>query len=235
MIRITGSSGFIGSHLMTGLLSRGFQCESVPKGQLPIYSDGDILIHLAAKTTLSKDFNADLFDSNIIYANRVMKFPGRIIYASSTSAAELTNPYAYTKRYLEHLGEKHGNALGLRFFNVYGPNNNKGIIKAAIECAKSGNTLPLYGGENIRDFIYIDDVVNWICDNLDHEPGIVDIGRGCGMTIREAVSKVAEATNKIIYTRTCPPSDVDMKMSIAEPGICGITLEEGLKKMLCES
>jgi nucleoside-diphosphate-sugar epimerase len=235
MIRITGSSGFIGSHLMTGLLSRGFQCESVPKGQLPIYSDGDILIHLAAKTTLSKDFNADLFDSNIIYANRVMKFPGRIIYASSTSAAELTNPYAYTKRYLEHLGEKHGNALGLRFFNVYGNGNNKGIIKRAIECATSAESLFLSGGDQIRDFIYIDDVVNWICDNLDHEPGIIDIGRGEGMSIVGACSTVAHVMNKFIHTRTFPASDVDMKVSIASPGIAGITLEEGLKKMLCES
>lgn len=233
-IFLTGGNGFIGSHLRLKLTDIGHYVYEAGYSVLP-NRDYDILIHLAATTTLSKEFSPALFHNNITYAENIFNsFKGKIIYASSTSAAELTNPYAYTKRYLEHLGEKHGNAVGLRFFNIYGNGNNKGIIKAAIDCARSGNTLPLYGGENIRDFIYIDDVVNWIYNNLDHEPGIVDIGRGRGMTIREAVSKVAEATNKIIYTRTFPPSDVDMKVSIASPGIPGITLEEGLKKMLCE-
>ena len=86
--------------------------------------------------------------------------------------------------------------------------------------------------ENWRRAGYIDDVVNWICDNLDHEPGIVDIGRGEGMCITDACSTVAHVMKKIIYTRTFPPSDVDMKVSIASPGIPGITLEEGLRKML---
>lgn len=234
-IAVTGVYGFIGQHLCKKLTEYGHTVYEVGKGGTP-HKRVDLIIHLGATTTLSKYFNPDLFKNNIVYADWLFSTNRntKIIYASSTSAAELTNPYAYTKRYLEYLGEKHGNALGLRFFNVYGNGNNKGIIKRAIDCANSGETLMLSGGSQIRDFIYIDDVVNWICDNLDHEPGIVDIGRGEGMLINQAIKTVSKIMNKHIDIKYLPQSDTDMQISVAEPGIAGISLEEGLKKMLCE-
>lgn len=234
-IAISGVYGFIGQHLSKRLIELGHTVYDLHKGAIP-HKRVDLIIHLGATTTLSKDFNPDLFKNNIVYADWLFTScrSTKIIYTSSTSAAELTNPYAYTKRYLEYLGEQHGNALGLRFFNVYGPNNNKGIIKRAIECAKWGGVIQLQGGDQIRDFIYIDDVVNWICDNLDHEPGIIDIGRGEGMSIVDAVSTVAKVFDRSLRTILVPASDTDMKISVADPGIPGITLEEGLKKMLCE-
>lgn len=223
-ILVTGSNGFIGSHLVSKLIELGHTVNDYGY---------DTIIHLAAVTTLSTEFNAKLFDSNIVYANEIMKFKGRIIYASSTSAAELTNPYAYTKRYLEYLGSKHGNAVGLRFFNVYGNGNNKGIIKKAIECANSGDTIFVHGGEQVRDFIYIDDVVRLIIESLEWDPGIYDIGTGVGTTIDDAISEVASVFNKTIYTRHFDKSSVDMDFSVSSivRPEC-LTLEQGLKMMI---
>lgn len=234
---VTGAYGFIGTHLCKRLTELGHVAYEGNYNEFPIGGLFDCVVHLAGKTTLSKDFNPDLIESNIIYSHKLFEtFPGKIIYASSTSAAELTNPYAYSKRYLEYLGSKHGNAVGLRFFNVYGNGCNRGIIKAAIDCARSGDTLPLYGGDNTRDFIYIDDVVNHIIASLDKRPGVYDVGTGVGISVREAVRKVSEVIGSAIYTRTFDPSDTDMLVSVASPGIPGcLSLEQGLRRMLeCE-
>lgn len=235
-IFLTGGNGFIGSHLCKRLSELGHVVCEADYNELPVNKLWDCVIHLAAKTTLSKEVTDEFWDSNCVYAHQILESHPRVIYASSTSASELTNPYACTKRYLEHIGQKHGNAVGLRFFNVYGNGCNRGIIKAAIDCANSGNILPLYGGDNIRDFIYIDDVVNWICTNLDKDPGIYDVGTGIGTSINDAVEMVHKITGKDIFIQGGFKSDVDMKVSIANPGMPNcLSLEEGLKKMLCES
>jgi nucleoside-diphosphate-sugar epimerase len=148
-IFLTGSKGFIGSHLLKALTEYEVHCagyNEIPRCKY------DYIIHLAATTTTSASFLPELFENNIVYAKQIMSMPGKKIYASSTSAEELTNPYAYTKRYLEYLGK---GSVGLRFFNVYGSDNNKGIIRKALQCAKTGEVLQVQGGCQVRDFIYI--------------------------------------------------------------------------------
>lgn len=227
-IFLTGSKGFIGSHLLVALSDYDVTCggyNELPK-EVP-----DYIIHLAATTTTTDTFLSELYENNIIYAKQIMSVPTRIIYASSTSAAELTNPYAYTKRYIEHLGES-CNSVGLRFFNVYGSQNTKGIIKKALEATES---FDVYGGANVRDFIYIDDVVKAIIDNLDSHKKIIDVGTGTGMTVFKAMQIMEDITGKKIHYFIKPPLNTDMKYSVASYGIDGcLSFEDGLRKMLCE-
>lgn len=227
---LTGSKGFIGKHLLPKLTDYNVHCGAYH--EVPDWIP-DYIIHLAATTTTSAEFNPRLFEDNIIYAEKIMSIPTRIVYASSTSAEELTNPYAYTKRYIEYLGSK-VNATGLRFFNVYGPNNTKGIVRKAIQCIKTGERLQLCGGDQVRDLIYIDDVVRTIIDNLDSEEKIMDVGTGHGMTIYDAMLKIINVFGSFeldIYNRT----HTDMIYSVASPGIPGcLGFEEGLVKMKME-
>jgi nucleoside-diphosphate-sugar epimerase len=237
-IFITGSRGFIGRHLLKALDCALFDVIEAEHDELP---DGplcapDYIVHLAGTTTTSDSFIPELWHNNVTYSDLIMaEKDSKIIYASSTSAAELTNPYAYTKRYLEFLGEQHGNAVGLRFFNVYGPGNNKGIVNKAIQCAKTGETMQLWGGGNIRDFIYIDDVVRSIIASLEWAPGIYDVGTGRSISTDMAVCKVAKAMGVTINCNVMPPLKTDMKYSVANPGIEGcLTFEQGLERMLKE-
>lgn len=231
-IFLTGSKGFIGSHLLKAL--SGYNVHCAEHNELPksgVYYD--YIIHLAGTTTTSDQFNPELFENNIVYAKQIMSYPFRTIYASSTSAAELTNPYSYTKRYIEYLGSKHPNATGLRFFNVYGPGNNKGIIKKAIECANSGEVMDLYGAYNFRDFIYIDDVVKCIIDSLDSEENIIEVGTGKCMTIDKAIQAISRIMAKPIKHRLLSAVKTDMKHSVANPGMPNcLSFEDGIKKML---
>jgi len=160
-----------------------------------------------------------------------MSIPTRIIYASSTSAEELTNPYAYTKRYAEYLGEK-ANATGLRFFNVYGEGNNKGIVRKALHCAKTGERMIVQGGYQVRDFIYIDDVVQTIVNCLDVPDKIVEVGTGHGMTINYALKVIQEIAGEFEIYRS-GYSKTDMMHSVAKNGIPGcLGFEDGIKRML---
>src|SRR6185437_5697730 len=107
-IFLTGSQGFIGRHLLPKLVELGYDVYCGGWNELP-QNDFDYIIHLAAVTTTTQTFLPEMYDSNIVYAHKIMQYPCRILYASSTSAAENTNPYAATKMYLEYLGAKHNN------------------------------------------------------------------------------------------------------------------------------
>lgn len=229
-IFLTGSKGFIGKHLYEAI-KHDYDVICGGYNELPPFGV-DYIIHLAAVTTTTDTFLPELYENNIVYAKQIMSIPTRIIYASSTSAAELTNPYSYTKRYIEHLGTS-VNSVGLRFFNVYGNGNNKGIVKKAIECVKSGEGITIAGGSQMRDFIYIDDVVKAIIDNLDSPEKIIDIGTGHPVNIEEALGIIEEVTGGKIHAVWVDAQNTDMKYSVASPGIEGcLSFEEGLRRMI---
>ncbi|MBP7109637.1 MAG: NAD-dependent epimerase/dehydratase family protein, partial [Chitinophagaceae bacterium] len=78
------------------------------------------------------------------------------------------------KLYAEHLGAIHGNAIGLRFHNVYGPGNNKGIIWWLMQ-QPDGAKITVRGEQQIRDFIFIEDVVRAILSQIQPQPIYVDM------------------------------------------------------------
>lgn len=229
-IFLTGSKGFVGSHLLP-VLQENYIVHCGGYNEVP-QVHFDYIVHLAGTTTTTDTFLPELYDNNIVYAHKIMSIPTRIIYATSTSACELSNPYAYTKRYIEYLGAA-CNATGLRFFNIFGPKNNKGIVKKALECAKSGEKLLLQGGYQTRDFIYIDDVMKAIVGALDSTKKIIEVGTGHGITINEAIKIIEYVSGSNIHVVKMPYSKTDMMHSVADVGIKGcLSFEEGIKLML---
>lgn len=171
-IFLTGASGFIGSHLMPKLLTLGYNVET--NLRFLHTRKYDCIIHLASKNNIKNEFDADLIESNIILTKEIFKVPTRIIYASSCVAKYPLNPYAYSKLYAEHLGEIHGNAIGLRLYNVYGPGNNKGIVWWLMQ-QTDGVRITVRGEQQVRDFIYIDDVVRAILNQVQPQPIYIDM------------------------------------------------------------
>ena len=90
-----------------------------------------------------------------------------------------------------------------RFANIYGPGqlNFSALIPDAIRSALGyTNFYPRGNGKQIRDYIFIDDVVRafLLCpQNKNKTNGKHFIlGSGKGFTVQEAISKVAEILNK---------------------------------------
>jgi UDP-glucose 4-epimerase len=148
----------------------------------------DVIYHFAA--VLGVDIVADnpvetmdvevIGTRNIVQAAEINNVE-KILYASTSgiyghSAIEnalkeevLVDPrtsYAMAKRYNEiylasHHEEKGLNAISLRFFNVYGENqDNRMVVPRFFEQALAGLPITVFGnGKQTRDFTYIEDTV----------------------------------------------------------------------------
>ncbi len=248
-IFVTGSKGFVAKNLIPKLEKLG---HSVFTDQLYMNALGwkfDCIIHLAAVTHIHNIFDPKLIEANFILTNEIFKREERIIYASSCSAAHFTNPYAMSKQWAEYLGKKHGNALGLRFFNVYGPNNNKGIVKFLTE-QPDGAKITIRGPELVRDYIHVDDVVKYIIDNLGDKIkkvcsgykcisvpirniGLREVGTGVGCETMELVNVYQRLSGKTFNISVDEAGSNEPPSMVAKTPVENfITLEQGLTKLI---
>ncbi len=122
-----------------------------------------------------------------------------------TTPALPTSVYGSTKLAQEHILGAWCSALGspfsvLRLQNVYGPgqslgNAYTGIVTLFARQAKSGEEIELYEDGNIvRDFVFIEDVVDALIASIDHPPPArrtIDIGSGRGTTVAELAGALA--------------------------------------------
>jgi dTDP-L-rhamnose 4-epimerase len=103
------------------------------------------------------------------------------------------------------------NKLGygiLRFFNVFGPgqslkNPYTGVLTVFVNRARLNKPLDLYeDGQILRDFIYIDDVVEAIHRALDcAESGIYNIGSGSTLSIQRLAELIIQEATSSSHTR----------------------------------
>lgn len=219
-IFLTGSNGFVGKHLLRRLIEMDYHVETDMRYLHT--KKYDCMIHLAAKTNISCDFDPDLIESNIVLTREIFKVNSRIIFGSSCSAEFLTNPYAFTKRYGEHLCELHGNAVALRFFNIYGYGAGRGIVKFLMD-QPDGAKITLRGIDQLRDYIHCDDVVDAIIAHINPRPPILinmkalqDAGEKLKYTTKQMIDFAMEMN--IRWVDTYPPMEVITKSKIIEIG-----------------
>jgi nucleoside-diphosphate-sugar epimerase len=120
------------------------------------------------------------------------------------------SPYGVSKLAAENLVTLYGTQFGLptvslRYFTVYGPRQRPDMaIRRLVECAFTGDVFELAGdGEQIRDFTFIDDVVeaNLAASRLtESEPGsfprVFNIGGGDGISMNRLIEVVRELSER---------------------------------------
>lgn len=124
----------------------------------------------------------------------------RFIPVNEDHQFSATSPYAESKIASEELCQSFRNRYGLRTvclraFNVYGSNQCNsdygGVITQFISRLKKQQAPVVYGdGEQSRDFIHVDDVVeviSKIIENPDGSDGNYNIGSGTATTINRLV------------------------------------------------
>lgn len=255
-ILVTGSEGFIGSHLVpeldnlghlaipmdiktTGDVRSSNQCRDFVNGV-------DIVIHLAALVDVQQSIKMPKYyqDTNIngtlnLLRESVFFKVKRFIYISSAAANDPISPYGIQKLTSEMYCNFYCNYYGLsvialRPFNIYGPGNGKGVIDKWIETIRFGERPIIYGGSQYRDFVYIDDVVNAICEQIEStETGIRDISTGVGTNMLDLCNLLLEMMdrkdlNPIIKSQ----QKGEIQESIGMPCKCKYSLEQGIRKML---
>ena len=136
------------------------------------------------------------------------------------------SPYAITKLageyYINMFAREHKiTGIICRFFNVFGERQNpKSAYAAAIPIfitkALKNEPLTIFGdGEQVRDFIYIKDLVSYLVNLSEYKSGIYNIGYGKYITINELAKFIVKYVNSksdIIHDK---PRLGDVKYSFA--------------------
>jgi UDP-glucose 4-epimerase len=108
----------------------------------------------------------------------------------------------------------------LRISNPFGAGQKllgvQGIISVAMGCVCYERSIKIYGqGEAIRDYIYIDDVINaLILASEKSGSSVVNISSSSGHSIIEVIEAIEEITQKNIEKEFIPPRDGDVKVNI---------------------
>jgi UDP-glucose 4-epimerase len=122
------------------------------------------------------------------------------------------SPYAVSKwsaeQYIHTIGDLWGiESVALRIFNAYGPRQSLPVSHAPVvprflQQALTGGSVVLFGeGEQTRDFIFVDDVVEALvraatADQVNRS--IINIGSGTETSIRDLVAVIGEVTGQRI-------------------------------------
>lgn len=244
-------------------------------------NDVDCIFHLGARTdTTEMDYDVHK-KLNLDYTKDVWNICVRknipLVYASSAATygngehgykddhdivdkLQPLNPYGRSKNEFDiwALQQKEQPPFwaGVKFFNVYGPNEYHkarmaSVIFHAYHQIKEHGSVKLFrshnpnykDGEQLRDFIYVKDVVNicyWLMQNQP-QSGLYNVGTGSARTFNDLVTAIFNTLNipvNINYIDT--PEDIrdkyqyfteaDMNKLISKGYDADITsLEDGVK------
>ena len=155
----------------------------------------DGVIHLAAQASVPlsvSDFK-NSSTTNLLSSINILDFCSKnklpLVYASSSAVygdmeigndteetVDLLSPYSVdkyvTELYAEVFYKIHTlSSIGLRFFNVFGPkqdpsNPYSGVISIFVDRLLKERKIIINGGNQVRDFVYIDDVVRCIYNSF---------------------------------------------------------------------
>jgi UDP-glucose 4-epimerase len=156
------------------------------------------------------------------------------------------SPYGVSKKavgdYLHYFREIHGLEYSvLALANVYGPRQDPhgeaGVIAIFAGKLLAGERPTIYGdGEQTRDFVFVDDVVDAFARAIDKAGGlIVNIGSGIETSVQQLFDLMAAATDYPEPARYAPVRAGELRRSALDPGRAAIhlgwkpftTLEEG--------
>ncbi len=235
---ITGISGFLGSNLNKRLLSMGWETYETLRTDVDYVflfgsPSSDIWYKYAKNYSIRETIENFINVAEFCEENKI-----KLIYPSSATIYEGNTTYARSKGVLEALAPMYGETLGLRIFAGYGVGEEHkkeyaSTIYQFIKEMKQGKRPIIWGdGEQSRDWIYIDDIVDNIIEFKDKE-GTIDIGTGLNYSMNEVVDLI----NKALQTKLKPTYIEKPEFYIEEticknPCKCKISLEEGIRKII---
>jgi nucleoside-diphosphate-sugar epimerase len=168
----------------------------------------------------------------------------RVVFASSSSvygatkelpkredmAALPVSPYAVAKLacegYCRSFGEVYGlETVALRYFNVFGPNQDPrsqyaAVVPNFITAALTNQSPTIFGdGEQSRDFTYVENVVdaNLLAMDADVAPGrVYNVACGQAVTLNQLFAELCELVDSDLEPIYAPPRAGDVRHSLAD-------------------
>jgi len=145
------------------------------------------------------------------------------------------SPYGVSKKvgidYLVCYRDLHAlEFCALALANVYGPRQDPhgeaGVVSIFAEHLVQGKALPVFGdGEQTRDFVYVDDVVDAFVRAGTRGGGLVlNIGTGREVSVNELVSTMATAAGRKVEVEHRSPRPGELRRSSLDGSRAGIHL-----------
>lgn len=253
-------------------LYRGDICDRELVKQIFEENSIDAVVHIAARAGVRPSLEDPLeyVRSNIegtinILENMKNNGVKKMVFASSSSVygnckaekfsedlkvTEPISPYAATKsaceQFLYTYSKLYGiQAICLRFFTVFGPKQRPDLaIRKFIELIERDEAIPVYGdGTTMRDYTYIDDIVDGIIKAISYDKTpyeIINLGGGSPVTLNQMISTIEKVLNKTAKINRLPmqPGDVDKTVSDITKAeqLLGykpkVSFEEGIRKFV---
>ncbi len=231
----------------------------------------DTIVHLAARAGVRPSIDQPLLyaDVNIngtmVLLEAVKKYKiQKFIFASSSSVygnnkkipfSEEDNvdfpisPYAATKKACELICHTYHHLYKipitcLRFFTVYGPRQRPDLaIHKFAKLIEQGKPIPVYGdGSMMRDFTYIDDIINGIVAAMKKCEGfhIYNLGESRPISVNDLITELEKALGKKAVREylSLQPGDAertfaDVTKAVSELGYKpATTIQTGLVKFV---
>ena len=202
-----------------------------------VLSGTDVVYHFISSTVPGDiaDDSAEL-NQNVVQTLRLLKLcveerVPRVVFISSASVygmqkvlpipeTALTDPISShgihklaVEKYLQLYKYQYGlDCKIVRLSNPYGPGQEltgrQGFIAIAIGKILAGESIMVRGdGTNVRDFIYIDDVVEtlYLMGSCQTPESIFNVGSGQGCSVNQIITIMSELTGrpiKVVYTES---------------------------------
>jgi UDP-glucuronate 4-epimerase len=207
----------------------------------------DAVVHLAALAGVrpSLERPAEYADVNVrgtaVVLDAAVRFgTPPLVFASSSSVygereegpfresdpvERPVSPYAATKRAGELVAHTFHHAHGLRvtcarIFTAYGPRQRPDLaIRKFAERMRRGQAVPVYGdGSSLRDFTYVDDLVEGLVRALDTDTGfsILNFGAGRKVSVLEVVKALERELGVSARIEWLPPQTGDVPRTWAD-------------------
>lgn len=221
-ILLTGSHGFIGTHLRNELNARdheviswdkkiGRDIDSLSVGD---FVEVDAVVHLAGYISVPESYKSpeEYFINNAYFTLRLIDRAvkagvKKFIFSSSSSVyGDPLSPYGASKSAAEKALDCYRGQIELsilRFFNVYGPGQGEkypNVITHFARALQNNEPLQIYGdGKQKRDFTYVKDICRVILNILDQEQPVdkpFDVCKGESISIIDLVGLMTKIWGK---------------------------------------
>lgn len=238
---ITGIDGFIGKSLKDRLEREGWKIYRNIRPDVDyVFLFGAASSHEQFKENMDRCYE-DTINTFMSALQFCRDHKIKLIYPSSITVLTKETPYAHCKAALEEIQAGYDtDSLGLRIACGYGPNEEHKDYYASVaykfcKDMKEGRRPVIWGdGRQTRDFIYQDDIADWIYKLATTSKNkIEEISTGNSTSFLELV----KAINKVLGTNIKPtfikkPVKYIQNNVSTKPRKCKISLEEGLRRTI---
>ncbi|HTP29354.1 MAG TPA: SDR family NAD(P)-dependent oxidoreductase [Anaeromyxobacteraceae bacterium] len=230
-----------GVDVIAHLAGRGGVRASVehPADYLDVHVSGTLAVLEAARRTRIR--NMVLVSTSSAYGNAEPPF------VETHPADRPLSPYAASKRAAEMLCHSYYHVHGLscttvRLFTAYGPRNRPDMMAfKVLDSIFTGREIPLFDGDMVRDWTYVEDIARGIVAALDLPLGyeIINLGHGHPTRLHDFVEAIERLAGRKANLVPTPRQESDAFATGADIGkarrLLGfepqVSLDEGVERL----